>query len=213
MYKAVIFDLDGTLLNTLDDLSASVNHALSAFGFPERTVSEVRSFIGNGVVKLMERSVPAGIDGETFEKCFAAFRGHYLAHMYDTTEPYSGIIELLDELEKRGIKTSVVSNKLHAGVTGLCSDFFGGRLTAAFGVSDESERKPAPANVFKALGFMGVQKRDAVYVGDSEVDVQTAKNAGIDCIGVTWGYRDESELLKNGADIIVRKPEEILKYV
>lgn len=212
-YQAVIFDLDGTLLNTLEDLAGSVNHALGEFGFPKRTVTEIRSFIGNGVVRLMERAVPAGIDGKTFEKCFSAFREHYLEHMYDTTKPYDGILELLDELKARGVKTSVVSNKLHAGVVGLCGDFFADRLTSAFGVGDESERKPAPLNVLRALDSLKTEKCAAVYVGDSEVDVQTAKNAGLACIGVTWGYRDRSVLLKSGADFIVKTPEEILKYV
>lgn len=213
MYKAVIFDLDGTLLNTLDDLAASVNFALHEFGFPKRTVDEVRRFIGNGVITLMQRATPDGIDGETFEKCFTAFRGHYLTHMLDSTRPYDGIAEMLAALKNAGIKTAVVSNKLHAGVVDLCKEFFGGGITCAFGVAEESERKPAPVNVFKALEALGVSKDEAVYVGDSEVDVQTAKNAGLDCIGVLWGFRDREELVESGARYIVETPDELGRFL
>ncbi|MGN0468118.1 MAG: HAD family hydrolase [Acutalibacteraceae bacterium] len=213
MYKAVIFDLDGTLLNTLDDLAASVNYALKSFGFPERTIEEVRRFIGNGVVKLMQRATPDGIDEAKFNECFEAFRTYYLEHMTDNTAPYNGIMQLLDELKKRNIKTAVVSNKLHSGVVGLCKDFFGNSLTCAFGVENESERKPSPANVFKAFKKLGISASEAIYVGDSEVDVHTAKNSGLDCIGVTWGFRDRKELEENGAKFIVNKPMEILDIV
>ena len=213
MYKAVIFDLDGTLLNTLDDLAASVNFALKDCGYPERTIEEVRAFIGNGVIKLMQRATPDGISQEEFDRCFESFRTHYLKHMFDTTKPYDGILPLLDTLKVAGIKTAVVSNKLHSGVVGLCKDFFGDRLTCAFGVLDESERKPAPANVFKAIKEMQVEAADCVYVGDSEVDVQTANNAGLDCIAVTWGYRDPDVLKMNSPKYMIEKPEEILPIV
>lgn len=213
MYKAVIFDLDGTLLNTLDDLAASVNFALKDCGYPERTIEEVRAFIGNGVIKLMQRATPDGISQEEFDRCFESFRTHYLKHMFDTTKPYDGILPLLDTLKAAGIKTAVVSNKLHSGVVGLCKDFFGDRLTCAFGVLDESERKPAPANVFKAIKEMQVEAADCVYVGDSEVDVQTANNAGLDCIAVTWGYRDPDVLKMNSPKYMIEKPEEILPIV
>ena len=213
MYKAVIFDLDGTLLNTLDDLVASVNFALKDCGYPERTVKEVRDFIGNGVIKLMQRATPDGIGQQEFDCCFESFRTHYLKHMFDTTKPYGGILPLLDALKADGIKTSVVSNKLHSGVVGLCKDFFGDRLTCAFGVLDESERKPAPKNVLKAMREMNVEPADCVYVGDSEVDVQTANNAGLDCIAVTWGYRDPDVLKRNSPKYIIDKPEEILEIV
>ena len=213
MYKAVIFDLDGTLLNTLDDLAASVNFALKDCGYPERTIEEVRAFIGNGVIKLMQRATPDGISQEEFDRCFGSFRTHYLKHMFDTTKPYDGILPLLDTLKAAGIKTAVVSNKLHSGVVGLCKDFFGDRLTCAFGVLDESERKPAPANVFKAIKEMQVEAADCVYVGDREVDVQTANNAGLDCIAVTWGYRDPDVLKMNSPKYMIEKPEEILPIV
>ena len=213
MYKAVIFDLDGTLLNTLDDLAASVNFALKTCGYPERTIEEVRAFIGNGVIKLVQRATPDGIGQAEFDRCFDCFRSHYLEHMFDTTKPYDGILPLLDTLKADGIKTAVVSNKLHSGVVGLCKDFFGDRLTCAFGVLDESERKPAPANVFKAIKEMQVEAADCVYVGDSEVDVQIANNAGLDCIAVTWGYRDPDVLKMNSPKYMIEKPEEILPIV
>lgn len=213
MYKAVIFDLDGTLLNTLDDLAASVNFALRKFGFPERTTDEVRRFVGNGVIKLMQRATPGDIDNETQEKCFLAFRDYYLEHMQDSTRPYDGVMQILETLKESGIKTAVVSNKLHSGVVGLCKEFFGNKLTCAFGVEIEEERKPSPANVFKAFKQLGVMPNEAIYVGDSEVDVQTATNAGLDCIGVTWGFRDKTELVKAGAKFIIDKPSEIEKLV
>lgn len=212
MKKAVIFDLDGTLLNTLSDLAASVNFALSSCGYPTRSIDEVRRFIGNGVVMLVHRSVPSGTSEEDEKKCFNVFRAHYLEHMEDTTAPYDGVNELLLELSKRSVKTAVVSNKLDAGVKGLCEKHFP-HLTCAFGVTDESERKPSPKNVFKALSKLGVEKGDALYVGDSEVDVETAKNAGLEMVGVTWGYRGRDELLASGAGTTVDAPSELLALV
>ena len=213
MYKAVIFDLDGTLLDTLKDLANSVNYALREFGYPERTIDEVRRFVGNGVIKLMKRAAPDGIDEEAFEKCFNAFRSHYLEHMYDNTKPYEGIMEMLSILKEKGVKTAVVSNKLHSGVVGLCEDFFGGQLTSAYGVNTEDERKPQPKNVLRALADLGVGAEETVYVGDSGVDVQTAKNAGLKCIGVTWGFRSEEELLEAGAEYIAHSAEETADIV
>ncbi|MCM1365437.1 MAG: HAD family hydrolase [Faecalibacterium sp.] len=209
MYKAVIFDLDGTLLNTLDDLAASVNFALDKFDFPKRSTDEIRRFVGNGVIKLMQRATPDDIDEITFEKCFGCFREHYLEHMQDNTRPYDGVTEMLETLKKQGIKTAVVSNKLHSGVVELCKEFFGDNLTCSFGVEVEEERKPSPINVFKALAQLNVIADETIYVGDSEVDVQTATNACLDCIGVTWGFRDREELIEAGAKFIIDKPDEI----
>lgn len=213
MYTTVIFDLDGTLLDTLRDLHASVNFALRELSFPERTLGEIRRFIGNGVVKLIERSVPTGTDKETEKKCFDAFRQHYLLHMADNTAPYEGITDLLKKLRAEGIRTAVVSNKLHTAVVGLCDDYFPSLIDCALGVSDESERKPAPKNVFRAFDILSCNKDNTVYVGDSEVDVQTAKNAGLECIGVTWGFRDRDELISAGADYIADTAEELLKLI
>ena len=213
MYKCVIFDLDGTLLDTLDDLWGSVNYALNEFGFPLRTKQEVRSFIGNGVVKLMQRSTPDGTDEKTNKECLDAFRAHYLNHMRDNTAPYEGIIELLEKLKKENIKTAVVSNKLHSAVVGLCDEYFHSLIDEAIGVSVEGERKPSPVNVFKALEKLSVSADEAVYVGDSNVDVETAKNAHLPCIGVTWGFRDRDCLEAEGAEFICDTADEVYKIL
>lgn len=212
MYKAVIFDLDGTLLNTLRDLYNSVNFALRTFGFPERTIVEVRSFIGNGVKKLMERSTPDGTSEEINAQCLDCFREYYLQHMADETAPYEGVSELIAALKEKGIKTAVVSNKLHSAVVGLCEDYFKD-IDCAVGVNVEAERKPNPVNVIKVLRGFSLSEKECIYIGDSEVDVETAHNAGLKCIGVTWGFRDEEELIKAGADFIARSAEEVLKLV
>ena len=213
MYNAVIFDLDGTLLNTLTDLKEAVNHALRQFSFPERTTDEIRSFIGNGVVKLMERSTPQGTDSKTQQECLDCFREYYLKHMSDNTAPYRGIKELLVSLKEKGVKTAVVSNKLHPAVEGLCDDFFTGLIDKAIGVSEETERKPSPVNVFKAIKHLHTSENDTIYVGDSEVDVMTAHNAGLKCIGVTWGFRDKNELTEKGCEFIADTTVEVLKIV
>ena len=210
MIKAVLFDLDGTLLDTLDDLAAAVNHALRTCGYPVRTRDEVRAFIGNGVIRLMQRAMPTDASQAEFDRCFALFRSYYLSHMTDLTCVFPGILPLLQALRERGVQTAVVSNKLHAGVTGLCSDYFGNLIDCAFGVQEEGERKPNPRNVFRALEHLGVKQEHAVYVGDSEVDVQTATNAGLCCIGVTWGYRDKDTLLQAGADMLIDTPKQLL---
>jgi len=213
IYKAVIFDLDGTLLDTLGDLHAAVNHALRAFGFPERSLDEVRRFIGNGVVKLMQRATPENTDEETESKCLEVFREYYLIHMRDMTAPYEGVVDLIEELRAKGIKTAVVSNKFHEAVYELCRDYFPCLIDEAIGVSAERERKPSPVNVYKALGKMVVNADECIYIGDSEVDVQTAHNAGVKCIGVTWGFRDKEELLKAGAEIIADNCADILDII
>ena len=209
----MIFDLDGTLLDTLGDLHAAVNHALRAFSFPERSLSEVRRFIGNGVVKLMERSTPDGTDEKTQADCLAVFREYYLEHMQDMTAPYEGVTELIEKLREKGIKTAVVSNKLHQAVYELCQDYFPYLIDEAIGVSVEAERKPSPVNVYKAMEKLGVTAEECIYIGDSEVDVQTAHNAGVKCIGVTWGFRDREELLEAGAEIITDNCDEILHII
>ena len=209
--QAVIFDLDGTLLDTLDDLAAAVNHALQTCGYPIRTRDEVRQFLGNGVIMLMHRAMPQGVSQAAFDTCFSCFRAYYLSHMTDQTRVFPGISDLLQALHDRGIRTAVVSNKLHAGVVGLCNDYFGDLIDCARGVSDESERKPAPVNVLRAMETLGVAKENTLYVGDSEVDMQTAQNAGLPCIGVTWGYRDGDLLRQNGAAALIDTPLQLLE--
>lgn len=209
MYSLAIFDLDGTLLDTLGDLCASVNFALRKFGFPERTIDEVRSFIGNGVVKLMERSTPDGIDSDTQQRCLDTFRKYYLQHMSDTTAPYANVTELISELRKKDVKIAVVSNKLHPAVEDLCETYFSGLIDKAIGVSVEEERKPSPINVIKTMELYEADADNCIYIGDSEVDVQTAHNAGIKCIGITWGFRDKDCLEANGCDFIADTADEV----
>ena len=203
MIKGVLFDLDGTLLDTLEDLYQSVNAALTACGFPERTRMEVRSFVGNGVRNLMVRSVPDGEENPKFEECFQKFREHYAAHLNDHTAPYAGIMELLAELKKKGILTAVVSNKSDAAVKELCRETFGDLVPLAIGESERVKKKPAPDTVIEAAAEIGVPLKDCVYVGDSEVDLATAENAGIPCISVSWGFRDKELLESLGAKTLL----------
>lgn len=194
MLNTIIFDLDGTLLNTLADLANSVNYALRCHKLKERTVNEVRQFLGNGIRYLMEHAVGGAVTGEAFEQVFATFRTHYVAHCLDLTQPYPGIMPLLEELKQRGIKMAIVSNKLHPAVQELAQRFFKGYISSAVGESATVRRKPNPDAVLAALNELGSQPSEAIYVGDSEVDLATAKNAGLPCALVTWGFRDESFL-------------------
>ncbi len=213
MYSLAIFDLDGTLLDTLGDLASAVNYALRKFSFPERTIDEVRSFIGNGVVKLMERSTPDGTDSDTQQRCLDTFRKYYLQHMADTTSPYAQVTDLLSDLRKNGIKIAVVSNKLHPAVEDLCESYFPGLIDKAVGVSVEEERKPSPINVIRTMELFEADTDSCIYIGDSEVDVQTAHNAGLKCIGVTWGFRTKEELIHAGCDLIADTCDEIKEII
>ena len=205
-YKTVIFDLDGTLLDTLQDLADSTNFALAAHHMPPRTVGEVRAFVGNGVGLLIHRAVPAGTPPEEEAACLADFRAHYLDNMEHKTAPYPGIPELLDRLRAAGISTAVVSNKFDGAVKGLCRRYFGARIPVAIGESAGTARKPAPDTVFRALAELGADPAGAVYVGDSVVDIATAKNAGLPCVSVSWGFRDAAFLAEHGAARIVHTP-------
>lgn len=208
-YKTYVFDLDGTLLDTLVDLAASCNHALRAFGMPERTIDEVRRFVGNGVRLLMERAVPDGPDNPQFEECLAEFRRHYLVHNLDTTRPYPGIPEMLQRLKAEGCHIAVVSNKFYDATRALCAHFFGDTVAVAIGERENIRKKPAPDTVVEALRQLGVGSEDAVYVGDSDVDVETARNAQMPCVSVLWGFRDRDFLVEHGATTFINKPEEL----
>ena len=212
-YKAVIFDLDGTILDTLQDLANSVNHALRTHGYPERTLDEVRGFIGNGIRVLMRRSCPADISEAAQEEALATFREHYDAHCKDFTGPYGGIHDLLAALKERGIRTAVVSNKIEPAVIVLCDEHFPGAFEYMVGNRPDLAPKPSPDSVNEVIGKMGLDKKDIVYIGDTEVDIQTADNAGIDCIGVDWGFRDGDYLRDLGAKYIVNTPMEVLVIV
>lgn len=211
MYNTYIFDLDGTLLSTLADLAASCNYALTSNGMPERTIDEVRRFVGNGVKKLMERAIPGGLENPAFDKTYADFRQHYMQHNLDTTCPYDGVMELLQELKRRGKKVAVVSNKFYAATQELCRHFFGDELVpVAIGEREDIRKKPAPDTVIEAMKQLGVTAEGAVYIGDSDVDIETARNSGMPCISVLWGFRDKEFLLAHGATTLVERPEQIL---
>lgn len=215
MKKAVIFDLDGTLLNTLDDLADSTNYALSKFGYPTRTIEEVRQFVGNGVAKLIERAIPDGKNNPNFEKCLSIFKENYAQNMYNKTAPYNGIIEMLSNLKSKGIKIAVVSNKFDLAVKELCKKYFEGFIDFAAGENEAQgiKKKPAPDTVISVLNEFNFAPEDAVYVGDSDVDIMTAKNSKMPCISVTWGFRDKKFLLENGATILINAPSEIYNHL
>ena len=219
MYNTFIFDLDGTLLDTLQDLANSVNYALRQHGMPEHSIDDVRRFVGNGVRLLMERAVPDGARNPQFEAAFATFRQHYMQHSLDTTRPYDGIPELIHELKARGCQMAVVSNKMMAATQELVRHFFPD-IPVAIGEHEAAgiRKKPAPDTVFEALRQLAVnqkptansQKPTAVYVGDSDVDIETARNSGLPCISVLWGFRDRDFLLAHGATTFAEHPLDIL---
>lgn len=208
-YKTYIFDLDGTLLSTLADLAASTNYALRTHHMPERSIDEVRRFVGNGVKKLMERAIPDGLKNPLFEETFATFRQHYMQHNLDTTQPYPGIMQLLEQLKAEGKNIAVVSNKFYAATRELCRHFFGDLVPVAIGEREDIHKKPAPDTVIEALRELGVDKEGAVYIGDSDVDIMTAKNSGMPCVSVLWGFRDKEFLLEHGATTLISQPEDM----
>ena len=212
MAQTYIFDLDGTLLDTLADLAASVNYALRTHHMPEHSLDDVRRFVGNGVRLLMIRAVPDGEQNPQFEAAFQTFREHYMAHSLDTTHPYQGIPELLAELKARGKRLAVVSNKFYAATQELCHHFFPDTIGVAIGEHEAEgiRKKPAPDTVMEALRQLGVSRENAVYVGDSDVDIATARNSGLPCISVLWGFRDRSFLKEKGATTFVAAPSDIL---
>ena len=226
MYNTFIFDLDGTLLDTLQDLTNSVNYALSQHGMPTHSVDDVRRFVGNGVRMLMTRAVPDGEENPQFEAAFATFRQHYMQHSLDTTRPYDGIPELIHELKVRGCRMAVVSNKMMAATQELVRHFFP-EIKVAIGEHEAAgiRKKPAPDTVFEALRQLAVsdgqlavspksiansQALNAVYVGDSDVDIETARNSGLPCISVLWGFRSRDFLLAHGATVFAEHPHDIL---
>ena len=211
--EAVIWDLDGTLLDTLCDLAASTNAALEMNGMPLRTIDEVRQFVGNGIRKLMVRAVPGGDENPQFEKAFKDFIDHYGAHSRDNTKPYDGILDLLDNLAGKGVKHAIVSNKIDFAVKELNQIYFGSRIGIAVGDDPSRERKPAPDSVLVAMRELGVTAEETVYVGDSDVDVMTAHNAGIPCFAVSWGFRPVSCLEGAGADEIAHTPQQLQEMI
>ncbi len=212
-YKTIIFDLDGTLLNTLDDLADSVNFALRKCSMPERTVDEVRRFIGNGVRVLMRRSVPTGTCEEDYIKAYNAFTAHYAGNSRNKTAPYNGVTDMLKKLKLCGYKLAIVSNKIDFAVKDLRDEFFSDVIDVAIGDSEDTANKPAPDMVYKAVKELGAETDSCVYIGDTDVDLETAKNSGMDCITVSWGFRSRAELEGYGAEMIIDAPDEIFELV
>lgn len=209
-YDAAIFDLDGTLLDTIDDLKNSINHALSVCGYPPRTRAEVLAFVGNGVLRLVELAVPPGTPADRRQAVLDAMNAHYAAHCAQLTRPYPGVTDVLRTLRAAGVRVAVVSNKPDYGVQELCARYFPGLLDSAVGMRDGIRKKPYPDAVEAALAAFGVPPERAVYIGDSEVDVQTAKNAHTALISVDWGFRTHAQLVEAGAEHIVSDADALL---
>ena len=201
-YRTVLFDMDGTLLDTLEDLRESTNHVLGELGHPERSLEEVRRFVGNGAEMLIRRAVPEGTGEEEILRALGMFRSYYAAHCKEKTRVYDGMLALLDALRARGIKTAVVSNKPDEAVKKLSEEYFGGRMDYAVGAKDGRRCKPYPDMVDAALEALGETREGAVYIGDSEVDVQTGLNAGLPVIAVSWGFRSRETIAEAGATVI-----------
>ena len=212
-YQTVIFDLDGTLTDTIGDLHAAVNFALRRCGYPERTLPQVKSFVGNGVKRLIDLSVPENTSEENSAECLGVFKKYYSENSCVLTKPYDGILPMLERLKKEGAKTAVVTNKMHEAAVDIVNLFFGELIDVTIGQVDGVAQKPEPDGIYAVLQNLGAQKETAIYVGDSEVDCITAKNADIPCIGVTWGFRGREVLAAHGADFIVDKVEEIVGIV
>lgn len=213
MLDTVVFDLDGTLLDTLGDLRASVNHALAKRGHPLRTPNEIRAFLGNGAKRLITLSAPEGTDEREIERLLALFNDHYALHALDSTAPYDGILPLLSDLKREGFRVAVVSNKPDYGVRSLCDRFFKNEISFCLGQREELKRKPAPDMLFAALRALDSAPERALYVGDSEVDLQTAKNAGMRCLAVNWGFRSEKQLLEAGATTTFSTPKQLYEEI
>lgn len=211
-YTTVIYDLDGTLLYTLEDLMNSVNYALDLYGYPHRNIDEIRRFIGNGVAVLMKRSAPEDCPEEQVKTMLDRFRPHYLEHMYDTTKPYDGVLAMMKRIHDAGFKSAIVSNKLDPAVKELDKRFFKGYTEMALG-APSGAKKPDPTGVFMCLEALDSAISEAVYIGDTDVDIETAHNAGLKCIGVSWGFRGRAFLEKHQCDYIIDSPDELPKLL
>lgn len=213
-YKAAIFDLDGTLLNTLEDLYDAVNHTMDKYSYPRRTIKEVRAFVGNGVDRLITLCVPGGENDPNLDAAIKEYRTYYAAHSENKTKPYDGIPELIDRLNRAGVKIAVVSNKIHVSTVTLCKKYFPEIKTVCGERESEGiRRKPYPDTVIESAAQLGVPLTETVYIGDSEVDVITSKNAGVDCISVLWGFRDRDYLTEMGAQIFAETPDEVYDII
>lgn len=212
-YKAALFDLDGTILDTLDDLTEATNTCLKQFHMPTRTKAEVRRFVGNGIRTLIERAAPPETSADTIDRMFAFFLSYYKDHCAIQTKPYPEISDVIQTLRASGIKTAVISNKADAAVQSLCADYFPNLFDCTVGERASQRRKPCPDSVLAVIAELALTTADVVYIGDSEVDVQTAQNAGVDAILVSWGFRDEAELRAAGASCVIHTPSALLPLI
>lgn len=212
-YKAILWDLDGTLLNTIEDITDSTNFALREFGFPERTVQEVLSFVGNGILREMELAVPDGQSNPKFSEVYGVFRKHYAVNCGNKTRPYPEIPETIRTLKAQGFKQAIISNKNDYEAKLLAEQHFKDIFDSVFGESERVRKKPAPDAVFAALEVLGCRPEEALFIGDSDVDIRTAENAGVDCISASWGFRSKEFLLQSGANKIIDRPSEILQLL
>ncbi len=213
IYRTILFDLDGTLLDTIEDLAHSVNHVMRTYGEPEHSVDAVRKMVGNGARKLMERAIPDGTEAPTFEEQLALQKEYYLTHSRIHTKPFDGIIPLLQECKNRGIMTGVVSNKDHPAVRELVYYFFKNLITESVGNGEGRRVKPYPDGCYEAMKRLMADKMSTLYVGDSEVDAETAANAGIDCVLVSWGFRERALLEEQKAVAVIDEPQELLRFI
>lgn len=212
-YELAIFDLDGTILDTLQDLADSVNHALISNSLKARSIDEIRSFVGNGIRKLIERSVPSDSSTKVIDKVYKDFCSYYMKHCSDSTKPYDGIAELFASLKAKGIMVAIVSNKADEAVQVLCNKFFSGLVSIAVGEHKGINRKPSADMVNMVLRALGVSPCNSVYIGDSEVDILTAENSKMPCISVTWGFKSQGFLLENGAKQIANTTDDVLELI
>ena len=212
-YRLAVFDMDGTILDTLDDLTDSLNHVLDIFCMPRRTRREVRSFMGNGIRRLIELGVPSGTPEDITDKVYLSFSDYYPDHCAIRTGPYPGILSLIDTLRRHGMQTAVVSNKVDCAVQLLCAQYFPDAFDAVAGEQPGIRRKPCPDAVNHVLSVLGIPREEAVYLGDTEVDIRTAVNAGMDCIAVDWGFRDRSFLQGLHPTFLISSPEEAVRIL
>lgn len=209
----LIFDLDGTLLNTLGDLHACFNYAIKYYGYPERTLDEIKSFVGNGIKKAIQRALPYDVEDEKLNNIIELFKKYYQEHMYDLTYPYDGILTLLKELKDKGYKIAVVSNKYDYAVKELCEKYFKNYIDIAIGEGNGVRKKPNSDGIIQAIKVVNSDKNSTIYIGDSEVDIQTAKNIDIPCISVLWGFKDKDFLERHGAKVFAQTPNDIIKII
>ena len=211
--NTVIFDLDGTLINSLDDIHASFNYALRTCGYSEYSVEEVRGFVGNGIKKAFERALGEGTDEGALDELVEIFKINYINHLHELTVPYDGIIDVLKKLKEKNYDMAVVSNKYDDAVKELCERFFGDYIKIAIGEGGNVGRKPCADGIIKALGKLGKGLENVIYVGDSEVDIKTAINANIPCISVLWGFKSREFLEQHGGKVFAQKPDDILNII